>query len=586
MAATSSVVRTQVGHEDIIHDAQLDYYGLRLATCSSDRLVKVFNVSSENGAAPKVEFVCDLLGHTGPVWEVAWAHPRWGTLLASCGYEGLVIVHRLSEANAWEETYRFSAKGSVNSIEWCPYEYGLALACASSDGNVYVLRCDPTTGEWTCDASIQTQPFGCHAVTWAPYGALGSLSPDGSWVLRLACGGADAKVKIYKCVVDQSLRGQWEPETELSFHKGMVRDVAWAPSIGLPYNLIASCSEDGTACIWSQESEEGAWKREDLPDFKAPVWRVAWSVTGSLLAVSSGDADVSLWKESLTEKRWMKISEVKDKAAAGTVPSEAPAPIDAPQQQQQMEKAKPRSASLDHPAQAQPPAGSEEFANNAPADISQPQTTWEGIPASSVSEPAAAGTDQQQTASETAVPSEQTAADAHSEQQQTTSDDPNAAASSAQDQQQQQGEMYAAGDYGGYDPNQQYGYDDPNQQQYYSQEGGYYSDPSQQQQGWDNQGQYAGGEGWDPNNAQQQQWDPNQQQQQWGDGQYWSEHQQPSGEAGYADASGQGSWDYANQQQPTEGGLAAPPYYAGAMSQPNQPPAQWGAPGQDQQQSW
>lgn len=29
------------GHEDLIHGAELDYYGLNLATCSSDNCVKV-----------------------------------------------------------------------------------------------------------------------------------------------------------------------------------------------------------------------------------------------------------------------------------------------------------------------------------------------------------------------------------------------------------------------------------------------------------------------------------------------------------------------------------------------------------------
>jgi hypothetical protein len=29
------------------HDAQLDFYGRRLATCSSDRVIKVFDVTSE-----------------------------------------------------------------------------------------------------------------------------------------------------------------------------------------------------------------------------------------------------------------------------------------------------------------------------------------------------------------------------------------------------------------------------------------------------------------------------------------------------------------------------------------------------------
>ena len=29
------------------HDAQLDYYGKRIATCSSDKLIKIFNIVNE-----------------------------------------------------------------------------------------------------------------------------------------------------------------------------------------------------------------------------------------------------------------------------------------------------------------------------------------------------------------------------------------------------------------------------------------------------------------------------------------------------------------------------------------------------------
>lgn len=34
--------------------------------------------------------------HEGPVWQVAWAHPKFGSILASCSYDGTVIV--------WQET--------------------------------------------------------------------------------------------------------------------------------------------------------------------------------------------------------------------------------------------------------------------------------------------------------------------------------------------------------------------------------------------------------------------------------------------------------------------------------------------------
>jgi len=36
------------------------------------------------------------------------------------------------------------------------------------------------------------------------------------------------------------------------------------------------------------------------------IWRVSWSITGNVLAVSGGDNKVTLWKESL-EGEWKPI---------------------------------------------------------------------------------------------------------------------------------------------------------------------------------------------------------------------------------------------------------------------------------------
>ena len=44
--------------QDMIHDAQMDFYGTRLATCSSDRLVKIFDVKV--GIVKDCLFVCML----------------------------------------------------------------------------------------------------------------------------------------------------------------------------------------------------------------------------------------------------------------------------------------------------------------------------------------------------------------------------------------------------------------------------------------------------------------------------------------------------------------------------------------------
>ena len=116
----------------------------------------------------------------------------------------------------------------------------------------------------------------------------------------------------------RQVHGKWEEEKKQvpSPHQDWVRDVAWAPNTAMPYNIIASCSEDRSVYIWKQmekaaEHEQGdTWTYKLLHSFDAPVWRVSWSVTGNVLAVSTGDHKVSLWKQSVDES-WLQISTVE-----------------------------------------------------------------------------------------------------------------------------------------------------------------------------------------------------------------------------------------------------------------------------------
>jgi len=130
------VVAIDTMHDDMIHDSQFDYYSKRLATCSSDRTVKIFDVTGDiyhNSAT--------LLGHEGPVWQVSWAHPKFGVILASCSYDGSVLVHKEAPQNVWTKVYESKMHDlSVNSVAWAPHELGLVLACASSDGKVSIVE--------------------------------------------------------------------------------------------------------------------------------------------------------------------------------------------------------------------------------------------------------------------------------------------------------------------------------------------------------------------------------------------------------------------------------------------------------------
>lgn len=327
--------------------------------------MKVFDVVDGSAAGQGTT----LRGHQGPVWQVAWAHPKFGPILASASYDGKVFIWKdsgnaQSQASAYGQGYggqvsaggwakikehaAHSASGesmkqqaasprsshhqytdhstynhhspSVNSISWAPHELGSILACASSDGNVSVLAFNDD-GSWGLDM-VAAHPMGCNAVSWAPATVPGSLitaqqppaqrqpnqaetdvsSPQNGTVRRFASAGCDNVVKIWEYSQDSK---KWEQVEQLTGHTDWVRDVAFAPNIGLPRSYLATCSQDRTVLIWTQDGLNSPWTKTALnPEpgsekFADTVWRVSWSISGNVLAVSCGDGKVTLWKENL-----------------------------------------------------------------------------------------------------------------------------------------------------------------------------------------------------------------------------------------------------------------------------------------------
>eukprot|EP01070_Trichotokara_eunicae_P008799 Trichotokara_eunicae@DN5881_c0_g1_i13.p1 len=86
-------------------------------------------------------------------------------------------------------------------------------------------------------------------------------------------------------------------------HSQWVRDVAWRPTPGGAANLIASCGEDGNVILWKGDESNGVWMKHQTISMAGPVWRVSWTVTGTVLAVASGDETVTLLKE-VEDGKW------------------------------------------------------------------------------------------------------------------------------------------------------------------------------------------------------------------------------------------------------------------------------------------
>jgi protein transport protein SEC13 len=255
------------------------------------------------------------------VWQVSWAHPKFGVILASCSFDGSVLVHRENRPAEWSLLHaaRHLHESSVNGVAFGPHEFGLIAAAASSDGRVSILQHQPNN-IWSVEY-LQDCPVGVNAVSWAPHGAYyDPAQPDLQESPRIATAGCDNHIRFWVCQ-----DGQWIQESTSASsssevcHTDWVRDVAWAPSLLPNQNMVASCSEDRSVLIWKQNGDTKEWKAALLHTFDAPVWRVSWSVTGHLLAVSSGDSDVTLWKAGLDGK-WAQVSSVED------TPSQQPHP--------------------------------------------------------------------------------------------------------------------------------------------------------------------------------------------------------------------------------------------------------------------
>lgn len=301
----SVINKIDSNHDDLVHDAQANYLGTRLATCGADTKIKIFELSGSES-----KFICELSGHEGPVWGLDWAHPEFDDLLASCSYDRKVIIWK--ETNGiWQKLSEHKQHdSSVNCVQWAPREYGLMLACASSDGSISILKYTDD-GDWEPRKISQAHTLGVNAISWAPPissvstiyktvegGESSALMNRPILVKRFVSGGCDSLVKVWCYKEDTE---SWVEERSLEGHSDWVRDVAWAPSIGLSKWYIASCSQDKKVIIWTNHlGPNGSEWESKIMNFENVVWHVSWSVLGNILAVSSGDNQVGLYKEKLS----------------------------------------------------------------------------------------------------------------------------------------------------------------------------------------------------------------------------------------------------------------------------------------------
>uniref|UniRef100_A0A6A7GD02 Nuclear pore complex component n=1 Tax=Hirondellea gigas TaxID=1518452 RepID=A0A6A7GD02_9CRUS len=286
------------GHEDAIRDVEYDYYGKRVATCSSDHQIKIYE-KDENGSWIKVQ---EIKHHSASVQRVAWSRPEFGPILASSSTDLFVQIYVETDKGPNERVWKLKAKlvdsvCAVTDIAFAPLAQGLRLATCSRDGfvRVYEAMDVMNLSSWSLVEQFRADEKDCHCIDW-------NESPFDPYQIVV---GTRNSAKIWEYSNDYK---RWQSVCLLDGHTEDIYDVVWAPKMGRKYHLIATGCKDGIVRIFkiSSKGEFTVNLVAELNQHQSPVWRVSWNVTGTILASSGSDGTVRLWKAD-SEDNWRQI---------------------------------------------------------------------------------------------------------------------------------------------------------------------------------------------------------------------------------------------------------------------------------------
>jgi len=310
-------------HKDLIHDVAYDFYGRRMATCSSDQSVKVWDLGEDG----QWHCTANWKTHSGSVWKVTWAHPEFGQVIATCSFDRTAVVWEeivgdggMSERGQthWvKRTSLVDSRTSVTDVRFGPRHLGLQLATCSSDGIVRIYEAPDVMNlsQWSLQHEISCK-LSCSCIVWSPSRIHAPMIAVGSDDNSPTTGG---KVLIFE--YSENTRRWNRVETIISI-SDPVHDLSFAPNLGRSYHLLAVASQDVAIVILKpiqreaiSASMQGTSRFEirqvaQFNDHGSTVWRVSWNITGTILASSGDDGCVRLWKANYLDI-WKCIAVIK-----------------------------------------------------------------------------------------------------------------------------------------------------------------------------------------------------------------------------------------------------------------------------------
>ncbi|KAI0823235.1 WD40-repeat-containing domain protein [Trametes gibbosa] len=289
------------------------YFGLKLATISSDNYLRIYECLEQPSLASwQLLEEVDVLAlpaaatpaSAGGAQTLALATPTQTTAGASLdGASASLVAHALQQ----QASQNLSGQGQRPGlgtreadggwcISWCKDKYWgeiIAAGCGI-DGVVKIIQIHPSR-----------RPSTLLSLTSAP---ATPSAPDTS-TLGAATNGSGASTAGHPPAA--------VPPTTDASKTRTVTSIAWAPSCGRSYHLVATGARDGHVRIWrvrpptqGEHGDGGAAEDDDaddatqwtasvvgdFDDHKSAVGRVEWNITGTVLSSAGNDGRVRLWK--------------------------------------------------------------------------------------------------------------------------------------------------------------------------------------------------------------------------------------------------------------------------------------------------
>lgn len=238
-------------HSDQINDIKLNSAENMALTCSSDKILRLFNVNNVN-----LSLSCELSGHTS---EISSAIFITDDLIASADYSGDLILWSRQGGSFFNFMKIPVCGGAITSLASLS-QTSTKIACGCFDGNIRIIT---VNGNTHSSEEIFVSEYG-----------VSSLSAASDFLLT---GGMNFKANLYKNL---------KLIETFADHTGKINDVAFCLAGKENILCFATASSDKTVIIY-QKAENTEYNKQTIV-FPEEVFKICFNNVSLSLTASFG----------------------------------------------------------------------------------------------------------------------------------------------------------------------------------------------------------------------------------------------------------------------------------------------------------